>query len=54
LTARHIVLARLLQHANEPHLAKLMTEIPLEMRLRLFKAETKITISRLKEAAEWI
>ena len=38
---------------SAPHAcAKLMTEIPLEMHPSLFKAETKITVSCLKEATE--
>ena len=52
--ARHIVLAHLSQRANEPHLAKLMAESSLQMRPSLFKAETKITISRPKEPTPWM
>ncbi|MEQ1921865.1 MAG: MBL fold metallo-hydrolase [Pyrinomonadaceae bacterium] len=52
-TARHIVLAHLSQRANEPHLARLMAETALQMRPPLFKAETKISISRHKEPTEW-
>lgn len=52
--ARHIVLAHLSQRANEPHLAKLMAETALQMRPSLFRAETKITISRPKEMTDWI
>lgn len=52
--ARHIVLAHLSQRANEPHLARLMAETALKLRPVLFKAETKITLSRPKEPTEWI
>lgn len=52
--ARHVVLAHLSQRANEPHLAKLMAESALQMRPSLFKAETKITISRPKDPTDWI
>lgn len=53
-TARNIVLAHLSQRANEPHLAKLMAETAIQMRPTLFRAETKITISRPKEPTDWI
>lgn len=53
-TARHVVLAHLSQRANEPHLAKLTAESALQMRPALFKAETRITISRPKEPTDWI
>lgn len=53
-SARHIVLAHLSQRANEPHLARLMAETALKLRPSLFKAETKITISRPKEPTDWI
>lgn len=53
-SARHIVLAHLSQRANEPHLARLMAETALKLRPALFKAETKITISRPKEPTDWI
>lgn len=52
--ARHIILAHLSQRANEPHLAKLMAETALLMRSPLFKAETRVTISRPKEPTDWI
>jgi phosphoribosyl 1,2-cyclic phosphodiesterase len=52
--ARHIVLAHLSQRANEPHLARIMAESALQMRLPLFKAETTITISNYKQPTEWI
>jgi phosphoribosyl 1,2-cyclic phosphodiesterase len=52
--ARHIVLAHLSQRANEPHLARLMAETALEMRPGLFRAETKIALSRAKEPTDWI
>ena len=52
--ARHIVLAHLSQRANEPHLARITAEVALQMRPPLFRAETKITISGIKEPTEWI
>lgn len=52
-TARHIVLAHLSQRANEPHLALLTAETALQMRSPLFRAETKISISRHKEPTKW-
>jgi hypothetical protein len=54
LAAWHIVLAHLSQHANEPHLVKLMAETAMQMRPCLFKTETKITIPRPKEVTQWI
>lgn len=53
-SAREIVLAHLSQRANEPHLARLMAESAIQMRSPLFKAETKITVSRHSEPTEWI
>ena len=53
-SARDIILAHLSQRANEPHLARLMAESALQMRNPLFKAETKITVSRHSEPTEWI
>lgn len=53
-SARDIILAHLSQRANEPHLARLMAESALEMRNPLFKAETRITISRHSEPTEWV
>jgi phosphoribosyl 1,2-cyclic phosphodiesterase len=53
-SARHIVLAHLSQRANEPHLARLTAESALLMRPRLFRAETKISLSQPKEPTEWI
>ena len=51
--ARHIVLAHLSQRANEPNLARITAEIALQMRPPLFRAETKISISKPKEPTEW-
>jgi phosphoribosyl 1,2-cyclic phosphodiesterase len=53
-SARDIILAHLSQRANEPHLARLMAETALQMRSSLFKADTKITVSRHSEPTEWI
>jgi phosphoribosyl 1,2-cyclic phosphodiesterase len=52
-SARHLVLAHLSQRANEPHLARLTAESALQMRAPLFRAETKVTLSRPKEPTEW-
>jgi phosphoribosyl 1,2-cyclic phosphodiesterase len=52
--ARHIVLAHLSQRANDPHLARLMAETALQMRPPLFRAETKITVSRDRQPTDWI
>ena len=52
-SARYIVLAHLSQRANDPHLARLMTESAIQMRSPLFKAETKITISQPKQPTDW-
>lgn len=52
--ARNIVLAHLSQRANEPHLARITAEIALQMRPPLFRAETKITISKPKSPTDWI
>ena len=51
--ARHVVLAHLSQRANEPNLARITAEIALQMRPPLFRAETKISISKPKEPTEW-
>ena len=53
-SARHIVLAHLSQRANEPHLARITAESALLMRPPLFRAETKITLSKCNEPTEWI
>ena len=53
-SAREIVLAHLSQKANEPHLAKLTAETALKMRSPLFKAETRITVSKHGEPTPWI
>ena len=53
-SARHIVLAHLSQRANEPNLARITAEIALQMRPPLFRAETKISISRPKSPTDWI
>ena len=51
--ARHVVLAHLSQRANEPNLARITAEIALQMRPPLFRAETKISISKPKEPTDW-
>ncbi|MFT3743250.1 MAG: MBL fold metallo-hydrolase [Pyrinomonadaceae bacterium] len=51
--ARHVVLAHLSQRANEPNLARITAEIALQMRPPLFRAETKISISKPKAPTEW-
>ena len=53
-TARHIVLAHLSQKANDRHLALITAETALKMRLPLFPAETKITLSSHSEPTAWI
>lgn len=53
-SARHIVLAHLSQRANEPNLARITAEIALQMRPPLFRAETKISISKPKSPTDWI
>jgi len=53
-SARDIVLAHLSQKANEPHLARLTAEYALESREPLFRADTKITLSRHSEPTDWI
>jgi phosphoribosyl 1,2-cyclic phosphodiesterase len=52
--ARHIVLAHLSQRANDPHLAHITAETALKMRSPLFRAETKISLSKPKEPTDWI
>ncbi len=53
-TARHIVLAHLSQKANDRHLALITAETALKMRMPLFPAETKITLSSHIEPTAWI
>ena len=53
-TARHIVLAHLSQKANDRHLALITAETALKMRMPLFPAETRITLSSHIEPTEWI
>ena len=53
-TARHIVLAHLSQKANDRHLALITAETALKMRMPLFPAETKITLSSHIEPTGWI
>lgn len=52
--ARHIVLAHLSQRANDPHLALLTAETAIKMRAPLYRAETKLTISKPKDPTDWI
>ncbi len=53
-SARHLVLAHLSQRANEPNLARLNAEIALQMRGPLFRADTKVSISKPKQPTDWI
>lgn len=53
-TARHIVLAHISQRANDVHLARITAETALKMRMPLFPADTKITLSSHREPTEWI
>jgi phosphoribosyl 1,2-cyclic phosphodiesterase len=53
-TARHIVLAHISQRANDPNLARISAEVALQMRMPLFRAETKITVSSPKRPTDWI
>ena len=53
-TSRHIVLAHLSQKANDRHLALITAETALKMRMPLFPAETKITLSSHIEPTAWI
>lgn len=53
-SARHIILAHLSQRANDPHLALLTAETAIKMRPPLYRAETRLTLSRPKDPTEWI